>query len=74
MSKVHLGNPKTGHPTCGQKASYGTHNLRHVTCQRCGSLAKRSGYSVTCNCMLEPDNKGTWHVATHSGNCPEYLA
>ena len=37
-SKVHLGNPKTGHPTCGQKASYSTHNMSHVTCQRCGRM------------------------------------
>lgn len=38
MSKIHLGNPKTGRPACGQHASYGTHKLEQVTCQRCAKI------------------------------------
>ena len=32
---IHLGNPKTGRPTCGQRASYGTEDKQKATCQRC---------------------------------------
>jgi hypothetical protein len=74
MSKVHLGNPATGRPTCGKCwASYGTHNLNKVTCQRCGAIAKTKGYNVTCDCMIEPDALGAYEVAIHSSSCRHFL-
>ena len=43
MSKIHLGNPKTGKAWCGGRfgvSCYDTENPAKATCQRCGKLAK----------------------------------